>query len=78
MEDRDELSLDLSRRVDALAAGSSLTRAQIIEDALARGRSLAWQEKWIEGVQAGIEAADRGEFAAEEEIASVLNKFSQS
>lgn len=61
-----------------MAARSSLTRGQIIEDALARGRSLAWQEKWIEGVQAGIEAADRGEFATDEEIASVLNKYNQT
>ena len=46
---------DLSRRMDALAARTSLTRRQIIEDALSHGRSLAWQEKWIAGVQAGIE-----------------------
>ena len=37
-----------------------------------------WQEKWIAGVQAGIEAADRGEFASEEEIARVLNKFGRA
>jgi len=78
MDNQDNISDDLNRRVDALAARSSLTRAQIIEDALARGRSLAWQEKWIEGVQAGIKAADRGEFATEEEIASVLNKYNQA
>lgn len=56
-----------------LAARSTLTRGQIIEDALSHGRSLAWQEKWIAGVQAGIEAADRGDFANEEEVAAVLN-----
>jgi predicted transcriptional regulator len=78
MDNKDNISDDLSRRVDELAARTSLTRRQIIEDALSHGRSLAWQEKWIEGVQAGIEAADRGEFASEEEIARVLNKFGQA
>ena len=78
MDNNDNISDDLSRRMDALAARTSLTRRQMIEDALSHGRSLAWQEKWIEGVQAGIEAADRGEFASDEEIARVLNKFGQA
>lgn len=78
MKNNIEISEDLSRRIDMLASRSSLTRGQIIEDALSHGRSLAWQEKWIAGVQAGIEAADREDFASEEEIAAVLNKFSQA
>lgn len=61
-----------------LTARSTLTREQIIEDALSRGRSLAWQEKWVAGVLEGIEAADKGDFATEEEIASVLNKYGQA
>jgi predicted transcriptional regulator len=61
-----------------LTSRSTLTRSQIIEDALAHGRSLAWHEKWIAGVQAGLEEAERGEFASEEEIAAVLNKYSRS
>lgn len=77
MEDNVEISEDLSRRMDVLAARSTLTRAQIIEDALSRGRSLAWQEKWIAGVQDGIEDAKRGAFATEEEIAAVLGKYGQ-
>jgi predicted transcriptional regulator len=72
-----EISEDLSRRIDKLAEQSSLTRGQIIEDALAHGRSLAWQEKWIAGVQAGLEDADHGNFATEEEIAAVLNKYNR-
>ena len=74
MDDQDRIADGLSRRIDALAARSSLTRGRIIEDALSHGRSLAWQEKWIQGVQAGIEEADRGAFATDEEIAAVLNK----
>jgi predicted transcriptional regulator len=71
----DAISDDLSRRIDSLAARSSLTRSQIIEDALAHGRSLAWHEKWVAGVQDGLAEAERGEFASEEEIASVLAKY---
>ncbi len=72
-----EISEDLSRRIDKLTEQSSLTRGQIIEDALAHGRSLAWQEKWIAGVQAGLEDADRGDFAMEADIAAVLNKYNR-
>jgi predicted transcriptional regulator len=75
MSDKDAISADLSRRIDALAARSPLTRGQIIEDALAHGRSLAWHEKWVAGVQEGLAEADRGQFATEEEIASVLAKY---
>lgn len=77
MDIDDKIPDDLSRRIDALARRSSLTRGQIIEDALAHGRSLAWQEKWIAGVQAGIDQAERGEFASEQEIAAVLGKYGQ-
>lgn len=73
-----EISEDLSRRIDLLAERSTLTRGQIIEDALSHGRSLAWQEKWIAGVQAGIDDAEKGNFATDEEIAIVLNKFGQA
>ena len=38
----------------------------------------AWREKWTAGVQEGIEDAERGDFASEEEIAAVLNKYSQA
>lgn len=75
MDKRNDISDDLDRRIDALAARSSLTRSQIIEDALAHGRSLAWQEKWIEGVEAGLADAQKGNFASDDEIAAVLNKY---
>ncbi|MEN3146882.1 transcriptional regulator [Neorhizobium sp. IRAMC:178] len=75
MKDDAEISEDLSRRVDQLAARSRLTRGQIIEDARAHGRSLAWQEKWIAGVEAGLADADNGDFATEAEIAAVLTKY---
>jgi len=78
MAKNNEISDDLDRRIDTLTKRSTLTRGQIIEDALSHGRSLAWQEKWIAGVEQGLEAADRGDFASEEEIAAVLNKYSQA
>ncbi|TJV69486.1 MAG: transcriptional regulator [Mesorhizobium sp.] len=78
MKNHVEISEDLSRRIETLTSRSTLTRDQIIEDALSHGRSLAWQEKWIAGTQAGIEAADRGDFAKEEEITVVLNKYGQA
>ncbi|OBZ96121.1 transcriptional regulator [Pararhizobium polonicum] len=78
MDDKNGISEDLSRRIDRLAARSTLTRAQIIEDALSHGRSLAWQERWISGVQEGLQEADRGDFATDDEIAAVLNKYSQT
>ncbi|MDB5524857.1 MAG: transcriptional regulator [Rhizobium sp.] len=78
MDTKNDISEDLNRRIDQLTARSTLTREQIIEDALAHGRSLAWQEKWLEGVQQGIADADRGDFVTEEEIAIVLNKYSST
>ena len=78
MDSDNEISEDLSRRIDRLAARTTLTRGQIIEDALSHGRSLAWQERWVSGVQEGIDDADRGDFANEDDIAAVLNRFGQS
>ena len=72
---RDAISDDLDRRIDALAERSSLTRSRIIEDALSYGRSLAWQERWVAGVTEGLSEADRGEFASDDEAAAVLNRY---
>jgi predicted transcriptional regulator len=78
MSNGSDISDDLNRRIETLTKRSTLTRSQIIEDALSHGRSLAWQEKWIAGVQDGLEDAERGNFASEEEIAAVLNKYNQA
>ncbi|MCJ8521357.1 putative transcriptional regulator [Pseudorhizobium tarimense] len=71
-----DLSDDLARRIDLLAERTRLTRGQIIEEALSHGRSLAWQEKWISGVRVGVSDADGRNFATDEDIAAVLNKYS--
>lgn len=70
-----ELSEDLDRRLERLAAQSRRSRSEIIEDALSHGRSLAWQERWIAGVQAGLADADQENFATQAEIAALLNKY---
>jgi predicted transcriptional regulator len=78
MSNGSDISDDLNRRIETLTKRSTLTRSQIIEDALSHGRSLAWQEKWIAGVQEGLDDAERGNFASEEDIATVLNKYGRA
>ncbi|MDR4308284.1 ribbon-helix-helix protein, CopG family [Chelatococcus sambhunathii] len=73
--DKDAIPEDLDRRIDALAERSTLTRGRIIEEALSHGRTLAWQERWVAGIEQGLAQADRGEFASEEEVAAVLNRY---
>jgi len=64
---------ELLRRAEALAARIQMSREEIINDAL-RGY-LDWQEEFLSRIQQGIEAADRGDFATEEEVERVLNKY---
>lgn len=70
-----QLPDDISRRIDSLVERSNLSRDQIVEDALAQGRSLAWQEQWVAGVLEGLAEADRGDFANDAEIEAVLNRY---
>lgn len=73
-----DLPEDLSRRVDLLAQQTRMTRSRIVEEALSHGRSIAWQEQWIAGVKAGMEDADNGNFASDEDIAKVLSRYDQA
>lgn len=70
-----ELSPDLKKRVETIAAQSNLSPAQIIADALENGHSLEWQERFQSQVQRGLAAAERGDFATDEEIARVRSKY---
>jgi predicted transcriptional regulator len=70
-----EISEELKARVDAIAARSSLSASEVITDALENGRSLEWQERYLEKVAQGLAAADRGEFASADEVAAVVNKY---
>lgn len=69
---------ELKARVDAIAARSSLSAAEIIADALQNGHSLEWQERFLDKVAAGTAAADRGEFATDDEVDLVVNKYRPS
>lgn len=70
-----KIAPELQARVDAIAARSSLSAAEIVADALENGHSLEWQERFLDKVIAGIEAADRGEFAGRADVERVLNKY---
>lgn len=70
-----EISDSLKARIEAIAARSSLSPSEVIADALTNGYSLEWQERFLDDVEKGITAADRGEFASDDEIARVLNKY---
>jgi predicted transcriptional regulator len=70
-----ELSDKANARIEAIAARSTLTPAEIIRDVVENGLSLDWQEAYLDDVERGIAAADRGEFASDDEIARVLNKY---
>ena len=65
---------ELRDRVDAIAARSSLTASEVVADALENGRSLEWQEQFLDTVASGIAAADAGEFATPEEVELVLSR----
>lgn len=65
----------LKARIDSIAARSSLSVAEVIADALENGHSLEWQERFLDKVAEGVAAADRGEFATEEDLARIVNKY---
>jgi predicted transcriptional regulator len=69
---------ELARRIDALVARTTLSREDILREALEEGRSLAWQEEWLRRVEAGRAEADRGDFATAEDIDRVPNKYRPS
>jgi predicted transcriptional regulator len=69
---------DLDERVHAIAARSTLSPPDVIADALLHGRSLAWQEHFIDVVSARLAEADQGDFANTAERQRVLNKYRPS
>jgi predicted transcriptional regulator len=78
MDDSRTIGPDLMARIDALAARTTLTREEIIREALEHGRSLAWQEQFLQRIEAGRAAADRGDFASPDEVERVLSKHRRS
>lgn len=70
-----EMPDELQARVEAIARRSGLSASQVVSDALTGGYSLEWQERFLDRVAIGIEAADHGNFASEDDIVQVLNKY---
>lgn len=69
------LAPELKARVEAIAARSSLSATDVITDALENGHSLEWQERFLDKVAAGVAAADRGDFASDDEVQRVRHKY---
>lgn len=78
MASKIDIEPELRKRVDAIAARSNLTAAEVVADALQNGHSLDWQEQFLDKVAQGIAAADRGEFASAADIEQVRNKYRPS
>lgn len=67
------LPADLSTRLDRLTKATGRTKSFLAVEALEAYISLqAWQ---IAEVKAGIEEADRGEFATDEEMNAIFSKY---
>ncbi|WP_375452697.1 CopG family ribbon-helix-helix protein [uncultured Devosia sp.] len=69
---------DLKARIDVIAARSSLSAAEVVADALENGHSIEWQERFLDKIAQGIDAADKGEFASPADLARVVNKYRAS
>jgi predicted transcriptional regulator len=69
------LSPSLRARVEAIAAKSGQSPADIVADALENGHSLEWQERYVDEVLAGLEDARNGNFATPAELNALRNKY---
>ncbi|HEV7254988.1 MAG TPA: transcriptional regulator [Mesorhizobium sp.] len=75
MEDDLKIAPELRARIGAVAVRSRRSASEIVAEALEEGHSLAWQEYYLDKVTAGLDAADRGDFATPEEVEQVVNKY---
>lgn len=66
---------ELQARVEALAVLSSRSPAEVVADALERGHSLEWQERFAEQVRAGLDDAAAGRFATPADFERLRNKY---
>jgi len=63
----------ISKRLDALSKSTARSRSFLIAEAVkAYVEDQAWQ---IEAIEAGVEAAKRGEFAPDEKVAKTFAKY---
>ncbi len=70
-----EITQELQSRIASIAARSSRSVSEVVAEALENGRSLDWQEWFLDKVAQGIAAADRAEFASSADLERVRNKY---
>ena len=68
----------LQARVDAVAALSRRTPAEVVADALEHGHSLEWQERFVKQVRAGLDDAVAGRFAEPADFERLRRKYRPS
>ncbi len=78
MKQDQDITPELQARIKTLAERSGASVAEIIADALENGHSLTWQERFLDKVAKGTAAADRGEFASDDDMQKVRNKYRSS
>lgn len=69
------LDADLTERLDRIAAMLDRPLADIAAEAVAE--YVAAEEAEIAKIKEGLAAAERGDFASEEEVAAVIAKFTR-
>jgi len=67
------LPVELQQKLDSLAESMDRSRSWLVSQAVED--YVAYQQWYIEKIKEGIAAADRGEFATEEEMEAVFNKY---
>ena len=68
-----DIPSELAKRIEALAAESALSADQILDRALRNGLD-TWERNYRQ-IKKAAEEADRGEFASDEEVDRVFNKY---
>ncbi len=69
------LALDdaVAAKLDEIAAKTDRSRERVAQDML--GTFVEIEASHVDAIKAGLEAAERGEFASDSEVAAVLGRF---
>ncbi|MDP3316039.1 MAG: transcriptional regulator [Devosia sp.] len=70
-----EISDSLKARLEAIAARTTMSPSELVDDALTKGYSLEWLERSLDRVERAKEQAAQGEFATADDVARVVNKY---
>jgi RHH-type rel operon transcriptional repressor/antitoxin RelB len=71
-----ELPQNVKERLEGLARATERSEARLAVEAISSYVEL--QELQIQQIQAGVRDADAGNFASDDEVAAVLNKWTQA